>query len=140
MPDKIFSGKRSAAQLIDHDTLTAINLDTLELAPQWWNASTWRLQIPAGFNAVEVHASCHWQKSLGGTVRRVTVQSQELLQERADNRQPEHHETFLTTVQVVGFFHNPSLSALALVFGVYHDAGVPLAVYEACLFARCWVE
>ena len=136
----IFSGRLPGGVAINHDTLTHVNLTTLEVNAAWWNAAAHRLDIPAGYNLIQVQAAGFWEYWLSGTVRRVTVQSQALLTERADNRVHVLNTIFLTTVGVSGVFHNPTLAPLSLDLGFYHDAGTSLQVFEAALFVRCSIE
>jgi len=136
----IFSGRLLGGVAVSHDTLTHVNLTTLEVNAAWWNAAAHRLDIPAGYNLIQVQAAGFWEYCLAGTVRRVTVQAQALLTERADNRVQVPNEIFLTTSEVGGVLHNPTLAPLSLDLGFYHDAGTPLQVFEAALFVRCSVE
>lgn len=132
----IFSGRLQSGFVVSHDTLSYINLAALEVNAAWWNGVTGRLEIPAGFDVIEVQAAGFWEYSLAGSVRRIVVQSQSLLTERADNRPPVANEVFLTSCQVGGVIYNPGSGPVSLSLGFYHDAGVPLRVFEAALFVR----
>lgn len=132
-----FLAQKSTSATITPDTLTAINLDLLQVNPTWWDAAAWRLRIPGGFNVVVVQANAMWERCVDGFVRRLVVQSPDLLSELADNVMPEMHDTYLTTNNIANTFFNPTLQPLALMFGAYHDAPVPLQIFEVSLQVQC---
>jgi hypothetical protein len=132
-----FFAQQSLPVTISLDTLTTVNLDQLQLNAAWWNSATYRLQIPAGFNTVVVQANGMWEYCVGGFVRRLVVQSQDLLRELADNVAPEFHEVYLTTNNIASVFWNPTLQPLSLMLGAYHDAPVPLQLFEVSLHVQC---
>lgn len=136
----VFLGYRDAAQVIPNDTLSYLNMDTLQLNAAWWNVAAQRVIVPAGYNAVEVLFTGVWGASTAGTIRRLTVQSTPILPENADNRTPSANAVYLPSNAAHGIIYNPTKVSLSLAFGMYQDSLVNLNFFSAVCMVRAWQQ